>query len=108
MKELLETKRRPEQEKVQQQKKQYTLLGSMRKKSKNHKLWELDLKKMELKEVFLEAKAIVDTKGKTHICSRATYRDGCMYVQALNRENAARKFDKKINATFSAVGKSKE
>jgi hypothetical protein len=69
-------------------KQEYKFIGSMNLK-RGMRLFSFNVKTLEIKEVILERKAVIDTKMQVHKSSRANYDHQCRYIQASNFDNAA-------------------
>lgn len=66
-------------------------LGSVRKHSKNHKIWQYEDGEVTLADVeeYVALTPDKKTTGKT----RLVMKEGCHYYQALNKKNAIRHFE---------------
>ncbi|MFK5855239.1 MAG: hypothetical protein QM503_03845 [Bacteroidota bacterium] len=82
------------------QKQEYKRVGSIMLK-KGLKLYQYNFVKEELKLVEINKFIKLDTTGKVVKQNKAQHDDNCIYVQALNDKNAARKIIKLMDNAFS-------
>lgn len=74
----------------------YKFVGSI-KLIKGLKLWQLNVKTLELSEVEITKKAAIRFDKKEVSAKKAQFNPDCIYVQALNRANAEKKIIKLVN-----------
>ena len=84
-------------EQVAKKQKEYKLIGR-RRKIPGHTLFEFNVMTKELRHAMVKHDVIFDTKsGKPIYKNKAEVHEGCLYVQALNKQNAEKKL-KRIGA----------
>ncbi len=76
---------------VAEQRKEISRVGSVR-RLPGLKLYEYDLTTGEISEADVQTEATLKLEGPVGRTGRVDAKELCLYVQALNRENAARKF----------------
>ena len=81
-------------------KQEYKRVGKIMLK-KGLKLYQYNFVKEELKLVEVDKFIKLDTTGKVVKQNKAQYDDNCIYVQALNDKNAARKIIKLMENAFN-------
>lgn len=72
---------------------EYFLTGSL-KTQKGHKVWELEIETSIIKEAQYKKDTVALDMFTTTPQNKMILRKGCVYIPALNSENARRKFDK--------------
>jgi hypothetical protein len=80
---------------VAEQRKELSRIGSVR-RLPGLKLYEYDLTTGEVREADVQTEATLKLEGPVGRTGKVDARELCLYVQALNRENAARKFREMI------------
>ena len=80
---------------VAEQRKEISRVGSVR-RLPGLKLYEYDLTTGEIREADVQTEATLKLEGPVGRTGKVYARELCLYVQALNRENAARKFREMI------------
>lgn len=80
---------------VAEQRKELSRIGSVR-RLPGLKLYEYDLTTGEVREADVQTEATRKLEGPVGRTGKVDARELCLYVQALNRENAARKFREMI------------
>lgn len=80
---------------VAEQRKEISRVGSVR-RLPGLKLYEYDLTTGEIREADVQTDATLKLDGPVGRTGKVDAKDLCLYVQALNRENAARKFREMI------------
>ena len=80
---------------VAEQRKELSRIGSVR-RLPGLKLFEYDLTTGEVREADVQTEATLKLEGPVGRTGKVDARELCLYVQALNRENAARKFREMI------------
>ena len=76
---------------VAEQRKEISRVGSVR-RLPGLKLYEYDLTTGEIREADVQTEATLKLDGPVGRSGKVDAKELCLYVQALNRENAARKF----------------
>lgn len=76
---------------VAEQRKEISRIGSVR-RLPGLKLYEYDLTTGEIREADVQTEATMKLDGPVGRTGKVDAKELCLYVQALNRENAARKF----------------
>ena len=76
---------------VAEQRKEISRVGSVR-RIPGLKLYEYDLTTGEIREADVQTEATLKLDGPVGRTGKVDAKELCLYVQALNRENAARKF----------------
>ena len=76
---------------VAEQRKEISRIGSVR-RLPGLKLYEYDLTTGEIREADVQTEATLKFDGPVGRTGKVDAKELCLYVQALNRENAARKF----------------
>jgi len=84
-------------EQVAKKQKEYKLVGQ-RRKVPGHTLFEYNYKTKEIRKAMIKHEVIFDAKsGKPIHKNKAEVHEDCLYVQALNKDNAIKKL-KRIGA----------
>ena len=71
-----------------------SLIGTNKSPYKGARLWELDRKTLQVKEIEITFKAEVDIKGRSVVRGVTTVNRNNLHVWAINKENAYKKFRK--------------
>ena len=79
------------EELVSEQRKEFSRVGTVR-RLPGLTLFEMDLTTGEIREADVETEATIRLDGPVGRTGKVDARSLCLYVQALNKENAARKF----------------
>ena len=91
MKQIVPELTRPDAlELVQQQRKEYRLIGSQR-RIPGLILFEYDLTTGELRRASMKTEIGLTLDGKLNRTSKVNSRELCLYIQAINEQNAMRK-----------------
>jgi len=81
-----------------EQKQEYKFVGNVR-LVRGLKFWEFNIDTEELKEVEVVLKKVLDISKEEHSIKKAVYNSKSYYFQALNRKNAIKKVNKRIEQT---------
>jgi hypothetical protein len=89
--------RREQQEVTAKRQDEYRFIGSIRHRP-GLTLFEIDKTSLECRPAAISAELCMDTRsGGTGVKRRSNVKQGCFYIEALNRKNALRKYLKLIN-----------